>query len=218
MTNLRLVDPLVFFHSVSNRIVWKIFGAILLGSTVFTVGAASAAQLTLDWVDNAGGTANFNVERKTGTTGTYARIATTGTGITTYADSAVVVGITYCYRVKASNAIGDSGYSNDACGSAAAGFDFTVAKAGTGSGTVVSSPPGINCGGNCVTSYPAGKVIALTVTAARGSFFSGWSGGGCSGTAPCVIAGNTPVTVTATFTLGNTTPTAASPRSSRGRR
>ena len=193
---------------MSNRIVWKIFGALLIGSALVAVGAASAAQLTLDWVDNAGGTANFIVERKTGTTGTYARIATTGTGITTYADSAVVAGTTYCYRVKASNvnasnAFGDSGYSNEACGSPAAGFDFTIAKAGTGSGTVVSSPPGIDCGDNCVTSYPAGKVITLTATAAWGSFFSGWSGGGCSGTAPCVIAGNMPVTVTAIFTHGS---------------
>ncbi len=102
---------------MSNWIVWKIFGALLVASALFAVGAERAAQLTLDWVDNAGGTANFIVERKTGTTGTYARIATTGTGITTYADSAVVAGTTYCYRVKASNALGDSGYSNEACGS-----------------------------------------------------------------------------------------------------
>ena len=109
------------FRSVSNRIVWKIFDAIVVGSAVFTVGAASAAQLTLDWMDNAGGSASFNIERKTETTGTYARIATTGPGITTYADSAVVAGTTYCYRVKASNASGDSGYSNEACGSTATG-------------------------------------------------------------------------------------------------
>jgi hypothetical protein len=160
-------------------------------------------------MDNTSGTAYFTIERKTEASGTYVPIATTGTAATTYADSAVVAGTTYCYRVKASNAFGDSGYSNDACGSPAAGFDFTIAKAGTGSGTVVSSPPGINCGRNCVTSYPAGKVITLTATAAGGSFFSGWSGGGCSGTAPCLIAGNTPVTVTATFTQDSTSPTAS---------
>ncbi len=101
-----------------NRIVWKIFGGILVVGSLFAVGAeraAGPAQLTLDWVDNAGGTANFIVERKTGTTGIYAKIATTGPGITTYMDSAVVAGTTYCYRVKAFNALGDSGYSNEAC-------------------------------------------------------------------------------------------------------
>jgi len=194
---------------VSNRIVWKIFGAMLVASTLFAVGAERAARLTLDWVDNAGGSAYFNVERKTGTTGTYAPIATTGPGTTTYADSAVVVGTTYCYRVKASNALGDSGYSNEACGSAAAGFDLSVAKAGPGSGTVVGTPSGINCGGDCVETYAAGKVVTLTATPASGSLFSGWSGGGCAGTHPCVMTGNTPVTVTATFSLGHTAPTAS---------
>ena len=107
------------------QIVWKIFGAILVASTLFISGAQRAeraAHLTLDWVDNTGGTANFIIERKTGRSGTYAPIATTGIGITTYTDSAVVGGITYCYRVKASNAFGDSGYSNEACGPVAAGF------------------------------------------------------------------------------------------------
>jgi hypothetical protein len=106
--------------------VWKIFGALLVASTLFAAGteraAQRAAQLTLNWLDNSGGVANFIVERKTGTAGTYARIATTGTGITTHTDTAVVAGTTYCYRVKASNALGESGYSNEACGSPAVGF------------------------------------------------------------------------------------------------
>jgi hypothetical protein len=102
---------------------------MLVATTLFAGGAERAAQptrgaqLTLDWVDNAGDTANFVVERKTGTTGTYARIATTGLGVTTYTDSAVVAGITYCYRVKASNALAESSYSNEACKSAAVGFE-----------------------------------------------------------------------------------------------
>jgi len=103
---------------VFNRIVWKIFGGILVVGSLFAVGAERAtrpARLTLDWLDNAGGTANFIVERKTGTTGAYARIATTAIGITTYTDSTVAAGTTYCYRVKASSALGDSGYSNEAC-------------------------------------------------------------------------------------------------------
>ena len=110
---------------MSTRILWKIFGALLVASTIFAAGTeratARAAQLTLNWVDNSDGVANFIVERKTGTVGTHAGIATTGSGITTYIDSAVVAGTTYCYRVKASSAQGESGYSNEACGSPAAG-------------------------------------------------------------------------------------------------
>jgi hypothetical protein len=147
------------------------------------------------------------VERKTGPAGTYAPIATTGTGATTYVDSTVVAGTTYCYRVRASNVSGDSGYSNEACGLPAAGFDVTIAT--TGSGTVVSAPAGIMCPGTCLQSYAVGTVLTLTAAPADGSFFSGWSGGGCAGTAPCVMAGNAPVTVTAIFNLGSTAPTAS---------
>jgi hypothetical protein len=77
-------------------------------------------RLTLTWVDNSSGTAKFIIERRTGTTGTYARIATTAPGVTTYTDLAVAAGTTYCYRVKASNALGESAYSNEACKSAGA--------------------------------------------------------------------------------------------------
>jgi hypothetical protein len=87
---------------------------------------------------------------------------------------------------------------------------MTVAKAGTGSGTVVSTPPGINCGGDCVESYAAGSIVTLTATPASGSVFSGWSGGGCGGTGPCVIAGNARATVTATFSNSSVGPGALS--------
>jgi Divergent InlB B-repeat domain len=141
------------------------------------------------------------VERKTETTGTYARIATTGTGITTYTDSTVVAGTTYCYRVTAVNAAGTSDSSNEACGSPAAGFDVSVTTTGSGSGTVVSTPAGITCPGTCVQTFAAGKVVTLTATPATGSSFSGWSGGSCAGTDSCILVGNTPVTATATFAL-----------------
>jgi hypothetical protein len=51
-----------------------------------------------------------------------------------------------------------------------------VVKAGSGSGTVTSSPPGINCGGDCDEFYPHGTPVLLTATPAAGSVFSGWSG------------------------------------------
>lgn len=53
---------------------------------------------------------------------------------------------------------------------------LTVAKAGTGIGTVTSSPQGITCGGTCQASFVFGTVVTLTATPDSGSFFSGWSG------------------------------------------
>jgi hypothetical protein len=76
---------------------------------------------------------------------------------------------------------------------------LTVVRTGTGAGTVASSPAGIACGSTCGASFPGGTVVTLTATPAPGSAFEGWSGGGCSGTGPCVITINEATSVTATF-------------------
>jgi uncharacterized repeat protein (TIGR01451 family)/CSLREA domain-containing protein len=78
-------------------------------------------------------------------------------------------------------------------------YTLSAAKAGTGSGTVTSSPGGINCGGDCSENYVNGTSVTLTATPAAGSLFTGWSGGGCSGTGTCVVVVNTNKTVTASF-------------------
>ncbi len=77
---------------------------------------------------------------------------------------------------------------------------LTVTRTGTGTGTVTSTPSGINCGAVCSASYPSGTAVTLIAAAAvRGSRFSGWSGGGCSGTSNCVVTLNADTTTTATF-------------------
>ncbi|MDA0178915.1 hypothetical protein OJ997_01310 [Solirubrobacter phytolaccae] len=78
---------------------------------------------------------------------------------------------------------------------------LTVAKAGTGVGTVVSAAPGITCGTTCSAVYDEGTSVTLTATPAAGSTFAGWSGGGCSGTRPCTTRVDDSDTVTATFTV-----------------
>src|SRR2546429_1759788 len=83
-------------------------------------------------------------------------------------------------------------------------FTLAVVKAGTGSGTVTSSPAGITCGTGCLAAsadYDNGTAVTLTATAAGGSTFAGWSGGGCSGTSPCTVTMTAARTVTATFNI-----------------
>jgi hypothetical protein len=89
-------------------------GSVAKSVTVTVTGLPG--QLTLTWDDNADGTAVFKVERKLGENGTYAQVATTVLGAIDYLDATVLTGSTYCYRVRASNADGDSDYSNEACG------------------------------------------------------------------------------------------------------
>ena len=84
---------------------------------------------------------------------------------------------------------------------APATFTLTVNRAGTGSGSVASATPGINCGTTCSASFSARTVVTLTATAATGSSFSGWSGAGCSGSGTCSVTMDAARTVTATFAL-----------------
>ena len=79
-----------------------------------TAVAASSTQTNLSWTDNATNETAFKIERKTGATGTYAQIATTGANVVTYSDTGLTSNTTYYYRVRATNASGDSGYSNEA--------------------------------------------------------------------------------------------------------
>ena len=81
-------------------------------------------------------------------------------------------------------------------------FALTVAKNGTGSGTVTSNVGEIICGATCSANYEYGSTVILTAVAQTGSTFGGWSGGGCSGTGTCTVLVDQAKTVTATFTLG----------------
>ncbi len=99
---------------------------------------------------------------------------------------------------------GDS--SNNAVSlSTVAGYDhqtLSVTLKGTGSGTVLSSPPGIDTGINDYSElYPIGQTVVLTATHSIGSVFEGWSSGGCSGTGTCTVLINADIVVTATFIL-----------------
>ncbi len=76
---------------------------------------------------------------------------------------------------------------------------LNVSRTGLGTGTVTSSPAGINCGANCIYAYPKTTNVILTAVAASGSAFTGWSGGGCSGTGPCTVPMSTAQSVVAAF-------------------
>ena len=175
---------------------------LLLLITVTSQIQASAGELQLVWTDNSNNEDGFKIERKTGTTGAYAEVAVLGPNITSHVDSGLVDGVAYCYRLRAFNSAGNSIYTPDGCanaGSTVQNFTLTVAK--TGNGTVTSNPGGINCDNDCSESYSSGTIVSLTATPGPGSFFTGWSGNGCSNG---VITMNAPNTCTATFSAGLT--------------
>jgi len=53
---------------------------------------------------------------------------------------------------------------------------LTVTKAGVGTGTVTSSPSGIDCGSTCSADFPASTPVTLTATAGSDSAIGGWTG------------------------------------------
>jgi YD repeat-containing protein len=80
-------------------------------------------------------------------------------------------------------------------------YTLNVLKTGNGGGSIASSPAGIDCGTSCVNTLVSGSTITLTATPQSNSSFGGWSGGGCSGTAPCRVTLNSNTTVNGIFNL-----------------
>ena len=85
-------------------------------------------------------------------------------------------------------------------------FTVTVQKQGIGSGTITSTPLGIDCGTTCSGEFEQGTMVSFNAAATTpGSVFVGWSGGACSGAVPtCTVVIIANQTVTATFTVPNT--------------
>ena len=82
---------------------------------------------------------------------------------------------------------------------------LTVAKSGTGTGAVLSSPAGIDCGLTCTA--PFSGVVQLTAVPDSGSAFAGW-GGDCSGSfLTATVTVTTDRSCTATFGPATPPPT-----------
>ncbi len=77
--------------------------------------AISTSQINLAWTDNATNETGFKIERCTGAgCSTFTQIATVGANVISYSDTGLSASTTYTYRVRATNASGDSDYSNTA--------------------------------------------------------------------------------------------------------
>ena len=92
----------------SIRRFFRTFILISLLSLAALIGTreSGAGELTATWLDNSSNEVGFAIERRAGTTQTYNQIATVAANITSYNDSGLVDGDTYCYRVFAFNTAG----------------------------------------------------------------------------------------------------------------
>jgi len=168
----------------------------LSASVIMLQSELSAAQLRLSWSDNSDNEEGFEIQRKSPETG-YLVVAIVGTNATGYTDQSLAAGSTYCYRLRAFNAEAISGYSNLGC--ATTPTTVSVSKFGSGAGSVLSNPAGIDCGNDCVEPYPRGTLVTLVPNPVEGSVFTGWSGAVCAGNSVCMFNVETDLSVTAVF-------------------
>ena len=113
-------------------------GSVPAAPTALAAVAASSSQINLSWTDNASDETGFKIERKTGS-GSYAQIGTVGANVTAYQSTGLSASTAYTYRVRATNASGDSGYSNEASATTQAGSGSAPAAPSSLTATSASS-------------------------------------------------------------------------------
>ncbi len=150
-TILRYVDTkptLEGWISTGGRInAYKALSALLAPTNL--TAKAQSSKISLSWEDNATGEAGYKVERSS-IGGAFSEIATLPAGTSSYDDSAVTVGTSYTYRVKAFNDFAESFPSNE--------VSITVSqKRGGGGGGGCS----IGAGQNTVTALADITVLLI---------------------------------------------------------
>lgn len=108
------LDDVRIYNSILGASEIASLGKVPAAPTNLTGGVASDTVIQLSWTNVSSFATGVKIERKTGASGTYALIGQVGAGINTFADNNVTPGAQYFYRVRATDAAGDSPYSNEA--------------------------------------------------------------------------------------------------------
>lgn len=96
-------------------------------------------RVELAWTDNATNETAFVLERRSGSSG-FTAIATLAANATGRTDTNVMGGVTYVYRVKATNAAGSSAYSPEASATVPGAADAWDPGNDAGAGAILLSP------------------------------------------------------------------------------
>jgi hypothetical protein len=78
------------------------------------------------------------------------------------------------------------------------GEQLNVSLAGNGTGTVISSPAGINCPTTCSATFPPNTQVTLTEAPGSNDAFTSWAGA-CTGDSSCSLTLDASTSITANF-------------------
>jgi putative alpha-1,2-mannosidase len=124
--------------------------------TGLTATANSATQITLAWTDASTNETGFKVERSpNGTTG-WTEIATPAANATGYVNTGLAPSTAYHYRVRATNAVGDSAYTSVATATTQANTPPPVGNLLAYDGFITANDGGTGWTGNWSGSYTLG--------------------------------------------------------------
>ena len=105
----------------SNTAVASTLTTLPAAPSGLTATTVSSTQINLSWTDNSTNETGFKIERcknpKNGTCTNFAQIATVGGNVTTFSNTGLNKNSSYRFRLRATNAAGDSAYSNIATAS-----------------------------------------------------------------------------------------------------
>jgi alpha-tubulin suppressor-like RCC1 family protein len=142
------------------------------------------------------------------TTSSSTPVTMTGTGVTWTSSNTAVATIDAAGRATGVSLGTTTITATDSTGATASAtltvrdrFTLSVLPAGTGRGSVTSSPSGINCGADCSELYDSGNTVILTAAADSRSTVAGWIGCETVSGATCTVTMNAARTVTAIFDL-----------------
>jgi hypothetical protein len=109
----RMVGPGGSFGQFSPNVSINV-GGVPASPGLLNTAVASNSQINLTWTDLSSNETGFKIERKTGS-GSFVQIAAVGANVTSYSNTGLAPTTNYCYRVRAFNTGGNSGYTNESC-------------------------------------------------------------------------------------------------------
>ena len=157
----------------------KIFVASVFGVGVFLiphgVQSATSNSATLQWAPNQeSDLAGYRVYHGT-TSGNYG--IPQNTGMTpSYQYTDLEPNKTHYFSVTAYDTSGNESPPSSEISKSFSTLPNVLLVTLNGDGTIMSSPAGLSCPGECAETYPGGTVVTLTAMPNPGSVFSGWSG------------------------------------------